>query len=70
MFHGVLSRHYSSHAVAFEIVLFIRDNLKELCYNYQIFSVLFPNILKVGINVEAFIFGSSNDVIYCRFSSL
>ena len=48
MFHRVLSRHCSSHAVAFEIVLFILDNLEQLCYDYQILSVFFPNILKVS----------------------
>ena len=48
MFHTVLSRQYNSHAVAFDIVLFILDNLENLCYNYQILSVYFPNILKVS----------------------
>ena len=49
MFHRVLSRHYNSHTVAFEIVLFIMDNLERLCYDYQILSVFFPNILKASI---------------------
>ena len=51
MFHTVLSRQYNSHAVAFDIILFVLDNLEHLCYNYQILSVFFPNILKVCLYV-------------------
>ena len=39
---------YGSHTVAFDIIMFILDNLESLCYDYNILSVFFPNILKVS----------------------
>ena len=48
MFHRVLSRQYGTHTVAFDIIMFILDNLESLCYDYNILAVFFPNILKVS----------------------
>ncbi|KAL3877708.1 hypothetical protein ACJMK2_035374 [Sinanodonta woodiana] len=46
-FHKLLSRSFSNPAVAFETVLFIRNNLEFLCYETNVLSAYFPSILKI-----------------------
>lgn len=47
-FHKLLYRGFTDPALAFDSVVFIRDNLEVLCHNTKVLSTYFPNILKVS----------------------
>ncbi|XP_071943809.1 AP-5 complex subunit zeta-1-like [Antedon mediterranea] len=47
LFGKAVSMHYYDHAVAFDIVLLCRDNMKRLCYKTNILEKYFPNLLKI-----------------------
>lgn len=46
-FHKLLSRGFTDPALAFDSVMFIRDNLEVLCHNTKVLSTYFPNVLKI-----------------------
>ncbi|XP_038068818.1 AP-5 complex subunit zeta-1-like [Patiria miniata] len=46
-FGEVLSSHYNDPAVAFDTIMFCRDNLQKLCMETDILEKFFPNLLKI-----------------------
>ncbi|XP_052766199.1 AP-5 complex subunit zeta-1-like [Mya arenaria] len=47
LFHRVLSRKFTSTAIAFDIIMFTLDNLESLTHDYNIMATYFPNLFKI-----------------------
>ena len=50
-FTKTLAQNYANPGLAFDVVLFLRDNLENLCYNTHILSRFFPNLFKVSFTI-------------------
>ncbi|XP_022102411.1 AP-5 complex subunit zeta-1-like [Acanthaster planci] len=46
-FGEILSSHYTNPVIAFDTVMFCRDNLQKLCVDTDILEKFFPNLLKI-----------------------